>query len=312
MKENYQIEVNMGNPVISKKRGFMELLDESKKIIMAWEGGHIDISCDENKQKTELSSIELVRDLEENDWDTIIDMKPIIVGSSDITTFLCSLLNHGINCYYGPNFKTTLINTCDSKRKITMKYLLMALNDKNEYTINWALQELNSENAKPWIILPGKERTGRLVGGNLTTLSELHENNNDYMLTSESNNILLLEENEASYFIKDNKVINSQLTKFENLMNSGIIDNMRGLIIGRTKLPLRMDIQKPITNKEERGYIEGILDDSGIMKYCERKSIPILGNVSCSHTHPMVTLPLGRMVTLNAGKQTLKIHSKIG
>ena len=164
---------------------------------------------------TKISSIELVKGLE-NKWEKIAKSNPTIIGSSDITFFLCSLLNHGINCYYGPNLKTTLINTCDCYRDITIKYLLMALDDKKEYTINWASPELSAYDARPWTISSGN-RTGKLIGDNLTTLADLFEHYPRYKLLPNGinnindRNILLLEENQAEYYIMNEKVINSQL-----------------------------------------------------------------------------------------------------
>ena len=38
------------------------------------------------------------------------------------------------------------------------------------------------------------------------------------------------------------------------------------------------------------------------------EKIPVLANVACGHTHPMVTLPLGKTVTLDATAQTLTVH----
>jgi muramoyltetrapeptide carboxypeptidase LdcA involved in peptidoglycan recycling len=37
-----------------------------------------------------------------------------------------------------------------------------------------------------------------------------------------------------------------------------------------------------------------------------KSGIPVLGNVDCSHTDPMLTLPLGSSVTLDAGRRTFR------
>ena len=95
------------------------------------------------------------------------------------------------------------------------------------------------------------------------------------------------------------------------LKESGLFNGVIGLIIGRTRTPLRSGYTGEecynaidINYEQERVYIEQILKEVKVI------DIPILGNVACSHTHPMVTLPLGRMVSLDADKQTLTIYSK--
>ena len=169
LNDKYQfINAQSERLVDSKRTEFCDIIARSKnQIMMAWMGGQI--SCTEDR-----SSIQLVKALDDNDWDCITRQHPNIIGSSDITFLLCDLLNHNINCFYGPNFKSTLVDTCDSQREITIKYLMTALEKNRKYTIRWKKSELNPDKTEPWTISSGKA-TGRLIGGNVATLFELYE-----------------------------------------------------------------------------------------------------------------------------------------
>lgn len=307
LKDEYQfVNAQSERKATSKKAEFMDILKQSKnQIMMAWMGGLGKTQIGEPEMSG--SSIELVHDLGVDDWGTIRQQRPIIIGSSDITYLLNEFLDHDVNCFYGPNFKSTMVDTCDTQREVTIKYMKMALESKSEYCINWDEPELNPEGVMPWILRSGKE-TGRLIGGNLSTLVDCISLYPDHWVIPRNAEIIFLEDNDAYYFVDKGHVIKSQKDKFRQLQEKGYFDSIKGLIIGRTKTLRQVSaveddrLSEMASYKQEAVYINDI-----IMELID-KDIPILGNVSCSHTHPMVTLPLGRIVTLNADQQTLTIH----
>ena len=314
LRDEYQFDnVQPERIASSKEEEFMGIINQSEnQLMMAWMGGKVDTenAFTEKEKINEMgSSIQLVKALSKKDWDIIEKQRPVIIGSSDITYLLNELQNHDIECYYGPNFKSTLVDTCDSQREVTVKYLKMALESKNEYCIKWAEAELNPEGIKPWILSTGIA-TGRLVGGNLATLAYLCEHYHKHWVIPEKAEIIFLEDIDPLYFIDDGHVKNSQKGVFKKIIENGYFDNIKGLIIGRSKRPIQIGtieddrLPERASYEQEHSYIIDIITE------LIENDIPILGNVSCGHTHPMVTLPLGRTVTLDAYKQTLVVHPK--
>jgi len=76
---------------------------------------------------------------------------------------------------------------------------------------------------------------------------------------------------------------------------NGIFDIIGGLILGKHELFKDMDTgRKPY---------ELLLEVIG------EPTFPILADFDCAHTHPMLTLPIGCDVTLDADAQTLTLVS---
>ena len=101
----------------------MRLLHEpSTESLMVWRGGRVD--DDGSLWK---SSFELVRELTENDWEEIEKYPKNIIGYSDATYLLCALAAHGITCFYGPNYNTTLQCSAGPEFDATLEYLEKAL-----------------------------------------------------------------------------------------------------------------------------------------------------------------------------------------
>ncbi|MBO4853932.1 MAG: LD-carboxypeptidase [Oscillospiraceae bacterium] len=288
---------------LSKRDDFLRLLHEpSIESLMVWRGGRIDDSGSLWK-----SSLGLLKDLTKSDWKWIEKHPKNIIGYSDATYLLCALVSHEINCFYGPNYNSTLQCSTDDELNTTLEYLSLALKSNNDYVIDFSEEKLTLGQHSPWT-LAGGIATGRLVGGNLNTIYQLlnlkeHEN----VFTIHQGDILFLEECDPNYVLRNNTVMGSMHEQLMFLEKAGVFSKISGLLFGRSKIPTVYDPDNnlfyvQVDNSQERNYFEKCIQSF------IPTDIPILANVACSHTHPMVTLPLGRKVTLDSNAQTLTVH----
>ena len=284
-----------------KKEEFLDFLcSKDCDILMAWYGG---------LAGTEHSSEELVQSLSEEDWNMIekcCDKR--IVGRSDITFLLIPLMQRGIPCYYGPNYSSLAdeLHT-EETRKTTIEYLFKALHATEEYTIDFSESSI-SGNDTPWTIRPGIA-SGRLIGGNLDTIYEALENG-VFKFNCESGDILFLEEVDPMYsWSKQKGIYGGMVQKLNKLKETGVFDKISGIIIGKSKKPqvFNLEINEDIVvvdNATEEWYLRAAF------KSVIDRNIPILANISCSHTVPMITLPLHKKVMMDTSNAQIKVFPK--
>lgn len=289
------------NNQYNKREEFLQLVDDSNsKMLMSWRGGRI-----ENNDYRR-SSYELIKMMTEADWEMVKNSSKTIIGYSDTSYLLCALISRGINCYYGPNYNTTLQRSSPEELQTTLDYLSGVLEADSDYAIDFLNRRLTADVNLPWIFREGKA-SGRLVGGNLDTIIELiYREGADY-LAIEPGDILFLEENGPTYMLMDGEVRGSMYSNLAYLRDAGILSSIGGLIIGRSNCPKLIDYDSncyeeiEIDNTKEKDLLK-----RNIEEFCLSNK-PILANVACGHTHPMVTLPLGKTVTLDSKEQTLTI-----
>ena len=282
--------------------------DDSNSILMAFRGGKVERFASSNDESN--SSIELVKQIEQSDFDNIINNHIKIVGYSDITYLLCALLNHGIECYYGPNFLSTFVDSSEKEREVTLKYLQLAITGK-EYSIDLDSDNLNSKDDYPQTISGGKA-DGRLVGGNIDTIITAFQHYEEAAPIRRPNDIIFLEENDPIYPSKEDMEYSPYILflekKLDLLAEKGFFKDINGILIGRSSHPHYYKWDGSTDDIVKRDDEVNI-----IAQYFKKQisdSIPIIANISCSHTHPMVTLPLGRTVTIDTINKKLIVHSK--
>lgn len=287
-----------------KYEEFMSLIAQKQNdALMAWRGGKVD-GTDTHK-----SSIELVAKLTDQAYDVIARSKKYIVGRSDISYLLCSLQHHNIKCFYGPNI-TTFLESNDCERQIAHQYMLKALSG-DAYTVDIGAEELNPDGNEPWTLSEGI-CTGRISGGNLDTICKIVQSKGWLKTGIEPGDILLLEEVDP-YYVYNNgtpsKNENSVLDKLILLKENGLFDKISGLIIGRSQKPYIWDPDNDlyidsVSNPQEKLYLEKLI------QVLDLPSFPVVANVSCSHTNPMITLPLGRIATLDTFQHTISFDKE--
>jgi len=295
----------------SKKDEFLSLIkDATIDVMMAWYGGQVE------NGNVAGSSLELVQSLSELDWYQIANSKMKIVGRSDITFLLCRLMQYGVSCYYGPNYSSlsddfkgdVSISLAKKNIEITKKYLELALTSDEKYVIDFKADDIAC-GSEPWIFNKG-QCTGRLIGGNLDTLAQMLQGCDEVVFCFGAEDVLLIESIDPKYSWNKGKGIHGDFCEKLNILKkSGVFDCVGGIILGKSKEPRVFDTDKgyffdQVSNEIEKEYLYAAIE-----KYVHR-DIPVLANISCSHTSPMVTLPLERTVMLDADKATLTIFSK--
>lgn len=269
-----------------KKEEFISIVcNPEYDIIMSFHGGKVDSGNDSN------SSLELIKRITDNDWRLLEHHKhKVFIGRSDITYLLTELSQRGFTCYYGPNY-TSLANIEHTQHTLntTLEYLKKALFAKQEYTIDFS-DPLISNGSEPWVINKGAV-TGRLIGGNFSTLCSMARENPKFLDYTDGD-ILFIEEVDPEYFqYHDGTIRGTYMSNLTSLISTGVFDCIAGLIIGKSKTPC---FDGYTDSTDERLFLE-----KAIKSACNR-DIPILANVSCSHTVPMITLPLHQQIKLDA------------
>jgi muramoyltetrapeptide carboxypeptidase LdcA involved in peptidoglycan recycling len=230
-------------------------------------------------------------------YKSLLSSPKIIVGFSDITSILLGIYaKTGLITFYGPNLLTTFgqippfsemsykyfDNIVSSK--VSFPYILptpeiwtddyVGLDEKDVYctTHNNRLITLNNGKA-----------IGRLIGGNLNTLQGIF--GSPYMPQIEEGDILFLEDKNL-----DAETIERS---FSMLKISGVFDKIGGLIIGK-----HIDFK-------DRGT--GLKHYDILLEVIGTPKIPILSEFDASHAKPMITMPIGCNIELDATNQKVTI-----
>ena len=222
----------------------------------------------------------------------------IIIGYSDVTALLFGIYAQtGIVTYYGPALVSSFGEMGYFLEQTYQYFYNMVEKPKLPHTIKnpkfWTedyidWQKQSDEKSRTANLLltinPGKV-TGRLIAGNLNTIQGIFAS--PYMPDIKQGDILLIEDS-----FKDAATVERS---FSHLKITGIFDRIGGLVLG----------------KHEK------FDDQGtrrkpyqiLMEVMGKTNMPILAEYDCCHTHPMITLPIGSMATLDADKQSITIES---
>lgn len=222
--------------------------------------------------------------------------KPII-GYSDVTAILLAIYSKtGISTYYGPALVASF-GELNPFVDITYEYFEDILVNKvnipheiknpefwtDEY-INWETQDRSKSKVPNELITvyEGKVQ-GRLIGGNLNTMTCIW--NTQYMPEIKEGDILFIEDS-----LKDCATIERS---FSLLKLSGVFEKISGIILGKHEL-------FNDCNTGRKPY-EILLEVLGDIK------VPFLAEFDCCHTHPMITLPIGCKIELNATEKKISI-----
>jgi len=247
-----------------------------------------------------ISSNELINKIDYN----IIKKNPkIFCGYSDI-----SILHYAIQkktnliTFYGPAALTQFAEF-PSPFNYTIDYFLKVLTQTKpvgsiipskswtDQVVPWDKEKIKRRNliknsGYEW--LKNGTATGKLIGGCIYSINQLFETKFNLNYTDK---IIFLENSEGQDMTKGDpiEILKSQL---QDLKNRKIFDNSKGLIIGKL-------YGYSIDEKNEiKKYIKNLL-----VKF----NFPILYGVNVGHTDPIITIPLGRNVTLNSKKNIFSI-----
>jgi len=231
------------------------------------------------------------------DYDELIKNPKIIIGYSDMTAILLAIYaKTGLVTYYGPALVASF-GEFSPFLDLTYEYFSNILVNpaKPPHTlptpafwtdefINWEDQtgpKVQNEN-KLITANPGNAE-GRVIGGNLNTIGGFFCS--PYMPEIKDGDILFIEDCLST--------IATIERSFSMLKVSGVFDKISGIILGKHE-----QFKDSGTNRKPHEVLLEVID---------KPNFPILAEFDCSHTHPMLTLPIGCNIRLDATNQTVTL-----
>lgn len=231
------------------------------------------------------------------DYDAFKENPKIIIGYSDITAILLGIYaKTGVSTFYGPAIASSFGEFPPFVDE-TYKYFKEILIDETELPLNlempinwteefidWKIQNKEKEpRDNKWVTVIEGEAKGRLIGGNLNTMAGIW--GSEYMPEIRKGDILLLEDSLLD--------IATVERSFSMLKVNGVFDRVSGIILGKHELFKDLG-----TGREPYEVLLEVLDG---------QEIPFIADFDCCHTHPMMTLPIGCEIELNAREKKVKI-----
>lgn len=231
------------------------------------------------------------------DYDAFKKNPKIIIGYSDVTAILLAIYAEtGISTYYGPALVASF-GELPPFVDCTYKYFKDILIDEPKFPyvfetpkywtdeyINWETQDRSKEKRdNKWITVYEGVTKGRVIGGNLNTMQGIW--GSKYMPEIKEGDILFIEDS-----LKDAATIERS---FSLLKLNGVFDKISGIILGKHEL---FDDQK--TGRKPYEILLEVLGD---------KKLPFIADFDCCHTHPMITLPIGCEIELDATNKNIRI-----
>ena len=219
------------------------------------------------------------------DWSLIAANPKIFCGYSDITALQNAILARaGLVTYSGPHWSSFGMRDHFEQ---TQRWFVQALLEEGAIELRpaqawtddlWFLDQ-DKRNVHPnqgwWPLRPG-QATGRIIGGNLSTLNLLP--GTGYMPSL--GGALLMVEDDA---ISDADTFARNLTSLLQLPDA---IGVQGLVIGRFQQASRVT----------RSLLEQI-----ISRQDRLAGLPVLANVDFGHTNPLATFPIGGWADLSVG-----------
>ena len=230
------------------------------------------------------------------DYDYLKAYPKIIIGYSDTTALLLAIYaKTGLTTFYGPALASSFGEFPPFAEQTYGYFRDVVLEENVPYTyslpelwtdefISWADQDRSKTGqSNEWLCVHPGTCTGRLIGGNLNTMQGIF--GTEYMPEIREGDILLLEDS-----LKDACTIERS---FSLLKLAGVFDRIGGIILGKHE---KFDDNG--TGRKPFEILSEVLGDT---------KIPILADFDCCHTHPMLTMPIGCQVELNASAKTVTL-----
>lgn len=231
------------------------------------------------------------------DYEEIKKQPKIFVGYSDVTAILLGIYaKTGMTTFYGPSLISSLgefppyVNdTFSSFEDMLIKNEALPY----EYPIYpfWTDEQLNWQTQNhpkasypnEWVCVKKGVATGRLIAGNLMTMLSIW--GSPYMPVIHKGDILMIEDCKKTAAIVEKH--------FSFLKINGIFEKVGGVILGKHE------------QFDDQGT--GLTPYDILLEVIGDTNIPILADFDCCHTHPIVTMPIGATIELNATQKTVRI-----
>ncbi len=221
----------------------------------------------------------------------------IMVGYSDVTPILLAIYSQtGIGTFYGPALVSSF-GEFPPFSDLTFEYFSDILIKKQhlpysyplpqywtDEMINWEDKVRNKEQRENrWITVTSGIAEGRVIGGNLNSMAGIW--GSEYMPEIKPGDILFLEDTSKTASLTEKL--------FSLLKANRIFEKIGGILLGKHE---RFDDQR--TGRSPADILKEVIGET---------EIPILADFDCCHTHPMLTLPLGVRIRLDADNQQVSI-----
>ncbi len=234
------------------------------------------------------------------DYEAIGQNPKIIIGYSDMTALLLAIYQKtALTTYYGPavvasfgelspfvdeTFRYFADILCEDAR---LPHVLPTPSAWTDEFISWEEQHRpKTGNRNELITVREGSASGRLIGGNLNTMQGLW--GTEYFPAIRSGDILLIEDS-----LKDIATIERT---FSLLKLSGVFDRIGGLLLGK--------------HEQFNDLGTGRRPHEVLLEVLGKFDFPLLAEFDCCHTHPMLTLPIGATIELNATEQRVTLLSE--
>lgn len=225
------------------------------------------------------------------DYDLIKKNPKVFCGYSDITALQAAIYQKtGLITYSGPFFSSFGMK---SGFEYTLQYFLEAITNDAPFDVlpspTWSDDPWYAEQEDRtfieqtgYLVLQEGFSSGRLIGGNLSTLNLLR--GTEYMPPL-ADSILFIEDDEESHIYNFDRQLHS-------LLHSPGAKGIKGILIGRFQKASNVTeaaLRKVLSNKPEL------------------KDIPVIANVNFGHVQPIVTIPFGAKASISAAGTETKI-----
>jgi muramoyltetrapeptide carboxypeptidase LdcA involved in peptidoglycan recycling len=238
------------------------------------------------------------------DYDVIRSHPKVFQGFSDMTVLHWAFLKHaGLRTFYGPAFTLNLAEY-PGVLSYTDKWLREAwFGDralKFEPAAEWTEEFLDFDKkidlTRPrrlrpttgWTTVRSGRAEGPLLGGCLETIGARLKGSPEWLELDGA--VLFLETSEESHGPGDADAFLSDLERL------GVFRQVSGLVMGRPYAYSAEDHE--------------VLKEVVAVRTAE-SGIPVLADFDAGHTDPMLTLPLGAEVVLDAGECTLRTQAPV-
>jgi muramoyltetrapeptide carboxypeptidase len=234
------------------------------------------------------------------DYEAFMKNPKIMIGYSDVTAILLGIYaKTGIKTFYGPALVPSF-GEFEPFVNYTYEYFRELLVDEQELPyrfkqpsywtdefINWEEKTKEKERRKnDWICVKKGKVKGRIIGGNLNTIMGIW--GSEYMPEIKEGDILFIEDT-----MKDAATIERS---FSLLKVNGVFNKISGIILGKHE-----QFNDNGTNRKPYEILLEVLGEA---------NMPFLADFDCCHTHPMLTVPLGSEIELDATNKKVTLLEK--
>ena len=231
------------------------------------------------------------------DYDALHRDPKVIVGYSDVTAILLAIYAQtGLVTFYGPALVASF-GELPPLVDDTYRYFIEMLSGAEEAPrlelpkqwtdefLAWETQDRAKTTKENACLFEGTGKVrGRLIGGNLNTMTGFW--GSPYMPTIREGDILLVEDS-----LKDIATVEKL---FAFLKVNGVFDRVSAVLLGKHEL-----FDDKELGRTPRDVLREVLGG---------QHLPLVSQFDCSHTHPMMTLPLGAQIEVDFEHQSLSVE----